>query len=87
MIRNLLATRFPSGHIRWHELQFSDLAEFLKKEFRRLPNHWTQRVWLMAVRRFVRYLSSEGPSRTAGKMRCPNESTGNGPVCHEELLT
>jgi len=60
VIRNLLAMRFPSGHIRWHELQFSDLAEFLKKEFRRLANHWTQRVWLTAVRRFVRYLSSEG---------------------------
>ena len=60
VIRNLLATRFPSGQIRWRELRFSDLAEFLKKEFRRLPNHWTQRAWLMAVRRFVRYLSSEG---------------------------
>lgn len=60
VIRNLLAMRFASGHIRWHELRFSDLAEFLKQEFRRLPNHWTQRVWLMAVRKFVRYLSSEG---------------------------
>jgi site-specific recombinase XerD len=48
------------GRINWHELRFNDLAEFLKKEFRRLPNHWTQRVWLMAVRRFVRYLASEG---------------------------
>jgi hypothetical protein len=53
VIRNLLATCFSSGHIRWHELHFGDLAEFLKTEFRRLPNHWTQRVWLMAVRRFV----------------------------------
>lgn len=60
VIRNLLAKRFPSGQTLWHELRFSDLAEFLKKEFRRLSNHWTQRVWLMAVRRLVRYLSSEG---------------------------
>lgn len=60
VIRNLLAMRFPSGQVRWRELRFSDLAEFLNKEFRRLPNHWTQRVWLMAVRRFVRYLASEG---------------------------
>jgi site-specific recombinase XerD len=59
-IRNLLAMRFPSDQVRWRELRFSDLAEFLNKEFRRLPNHWTQRVWLMAVRRFVRYLASGG---------------------------
>jgi site-specific recombinase XerD len=60
VVRNFLATRFPSRQINWHGLRFSDLAEFLKKEFRRLPNHWTQRVWLMAMRRLVRYLSSEG---------------------------
>ncbi|MFY9529169.1 MAG: tyrosine-type recombinase/integrase [Candidatus Acidiferrales bacterium] len=60
VIRNFLAMRFASGHIRCHELRFGDLANFLEKEFRRLPNHWTQRVWLMVVRRFVRYLSSEG---------------------------
>lgn len=60
VIRNLLAMRFPSGQMNWRKLRFSDVAEFLKKEFRRLPNHWTQRVWLMAVRRFVRYLASEG---------------------------
>lgn len=60
MIRNFLTTRFASGQITWHALRFSDLAEFLKKEFRRLPNHWTQRAWLMTMRRFVRYLASEG---------------------------
>ncbi len=85
VIRNLLATRFPSGHIRWHELQFSDLAEFLKKEFRRLPNHWTQRVWLMAVRRSSAISHPKGTSRTAGKMGCPNESTGDRPVCRDSF--
>ena len=60
VIHSLLATCFASHQIRWQELRFNDLAEFLKKEFQRLPNHWTQKVWLMAVRRFVRYLSSEG---------------------------
>jgi hypothetical protein len=37
VIRNFLAMRFPSGQIHWYELRFSDLAEFLKKEFRRQP--------------------------------------------------
>jgi hypothetical protein len=49
VVRNFLATRFALGRIRWHQLRFSDFAEFLKKEFRRLPNHWTQRAWLIAV--------------------------------------
>jgi hypothetical protein len=31
VIRNLLATRFPSGTIRWRELQCSDLAEFFEE--------------------------------------------------------
>jgi putative PIN family toxin of toxin-antitoxin system len=60
VIRNFLDIRFPLGRINWHALQFTDLAEFLKKEFRRLPNVSTQRVWLAAMRRFVRHLASEG---------------------------
>jgi hypothetical protein len=31
VIRNLLATRFPSRTIRWRELQFGDLAGFLEE--------------------------------------------------------
>lgn len=60
VIRNFLDIRFPLGRINWHALQFTHLAEFLKKEFRRLPNASTQRVWLAAMRRFVRHLASEG---------------------------
>jgi site-specific recombinase XerD len=60
VIRALLRACFASGKIRWPELRFNDVAEFLKKEFRRLPNHWTQRVWLVALRRLIRYLSLEG---------------------------
>ena len=60
VIRSFLDIRFPSARINWHALQFSDLAELLKREFRRLPNASTQRVWLAAMRRFVRHLASEG---------------------------
>jgi integrase/recombinase XerD len=59
VVRKFLAMRFASGRIHWQELRFGDLAESLKKEFQRLPNHWTQRVWLMAARRLVRYLAYE----------------------------
>jgi integrase/recombinase XerD len=59
-VRGLLKTCFALGNICWHELRFSYVAEFLMKEFKRLPNHHTQRVSLMAVRRLVRYLASEG---------------------------
>ena len=56
--RNLLLTAFPSGEISWPELQFGHVVEFLAKEFERLPNHWTQKVSLMAVRYFLRYAAS-----------------------------
>lgn len=58
--RRLLGAAFGADEIRWSELRFSQVAEFLSKEFRRLPNHWTQRAWLMAVRKLLRYLGSEG---------------------------
>jgi integrase len=60
VVRGLLDVCFPSGDILWRDLRFSQMAEFLTKEFRRLPNHWTQKAWLMVLRRLVRYLESEG---------------------------
>jgi integrase len=60
VVGGLLHMCFPSDAIRWRDLRFSQIAEFLTKEFRRLPNHWTQRAWLMATRRLVRYLELEG---------------------------
>jgi integrase len=58
--RKLLAACFPSGAVHWNELRFEGIAEFLTAEFDRLPNYWTQRAWLAAVRDFIRYLEAEG---------------------------
>jgi integrase/recombinase XerD len=58
VVRGLLNACFPAGDIRWPDLSFTDVAGFLTKEFRRLPNHWTQKAWLMAVRGLLRYLES-----------------------------
>lgn len=60
VVRRLLETCFTTGTIRWSDLRFEHIAGFLTKEFDRLPNHWTQRAWLMAVRGFIRYLEAEG---------------------------
>jgi integrase len=60
VVRNLVVACFGFGEIVWPELRFSHLVEFLTKEFNRLPNHWTQKVWLMIIRCFVRYLASGG---------------------------
>jgi len=60
VVRNLLRTCIPTGEICWPDLKFSDLADFLTKEFRRLPNQWTQKAWLVAIRSVVRYLASQG---------------------------
>jgi integrase/recombinase XerD len=60
VVRGLLNVYFPSGDIHWRDLRFSQMAEFLTKEFHRLPNHWTQKAWLIVLRRLVRYLESEG---------------------------
>lgn len=59
VVRNLLRTCFPAGEICWRDLEFSDLADFLTKEFRRFPNQWTQKAWLVAIRSVVRYLASQ----------------------------
>jgi integrase len=60
IVRSLLETSFPSGSIQWSDFRFEQIADFLTKEFDRLPNHWTQRAWLVAVRGFIRYLETEG---------------------------
>ncbi len=57
VVRSLLGV-CVIGDIR--DLRFCQIAEFLTKEFLRLPNHWTQKVWLVAIRNLVRYLESEG---------------------------
>ena len=60
VVRRLLEICFTTETIRWSDLRFEQIADFLTREFDRLPNHWTQRAWLMAVRGFIRYLEAEG---------------------------
>jgi len=60
VVCTLLEACFTSGNVIWNALRFEQIAAFLTKEFRRLPNHWTQRAWLMAVRGLIRYLETEG---------------------------
>ncbi|HEY3836577.1 MAG TPA: tyrosine-type recombinase/integrase [Bryobacteraceae bacterium] len=60
VVCTLLEACFTSGNVIWNALRFEQIAAFLTKEFRRLPNHWTQRAWLMAVRGLIRYLEAEG---------------------------
>ncbi|CAN5799493.1 hypothetical protein BH18ACI5_BH18ACI5_13440 [soil metagenome] len=52
-------SRFPNGVITWSDLRFSDCAAFVSKEFARLPNHDTQKTWLMILRSLLRYLADE----------------------------
>jgi site-specific recombinase XerD len=54
-----LTWRFPEGGITWADLRFGHCAAFISQEFARLPNHHTQRTWLVALRRFLRYVAEE----------------------------
>src|SRR5215472_16454969 len=60
VVRKLLEACFTSGNVKWKDLRFEQIAAFLSSEFSRLPNHWTQRAWLMTVRSLIRYLEAEG---------------------------
>ena len=73
VVRSLLGACFTSGEIHWRELQFSHVAEFLTKEFNRLPNHWTQKAWLMILRSVIRYLASEGHIPTGWEAALPSK--------------
>lgn len=59
VVRYLFSTCFPDGGIRWDDFRFSQVADFIVSEFKRLPNHFTQKVWLVAIRGFLRYLEME----------------------------
>ena len=56
----LMRSSFPSGHIAWSEFCFGDVVKFVTTEFQRLTSRATQRVWLMVLRSFLRYLATEG---------------------------
>jgi integrase/recombinase XerD len=91
VVGNLLRTCFPAGEICWRDLKFSDLADFLTKEFRRLPNQWTQKAWLVAIRNVVRYLASQGQIPSGWEEALPkrvNWKMAHLPRCisNEELL-
>lgn len=59
VIRNLFSTSFPDGAIHWKDFGFGQVADFLASEFKRLPNHWTQKAWLVAIRCLLRYLETQ----------------------------
>jgi integrase len=60
LVRRMLTLRFPSGEIRWAQLAFSNVADFLTREFARLPSYATQQTWLMIIRKLLRHLESNG---------------------------
>jgi integrase len=60
VVRTLFEACVTSGKVIWNDLRFEQIAAFLTSEFRRLPNHFTQRAWLTIVRGLVRYLEAEG---------------------------
>jgi integrase len=60
VVEGLFRFRFPDGQIVWSEFEFSVCVGFLRKEFARLHNRETQRVWLMVLRSVLRYLGEEG---------------------------
>ena len=60
VVRKLLRSSFPADHISWNELCFGDVVQFVTTEFKRLTKRATQRVWLMVLRSFLRYLAAEG---------------------------
>jgi site-specific recombinase XerD len=60
VVHMLLCSSFPSGHIAWSEFCFGDVVRFVTAEFQRLTSRATQRVWLMVLRSFLRYLAAEG---------------------------
>jgi site-specific recombinase XerD len=59
VVRYLFSACFPDGIIHWNDFHFSQVADFITSEFKRLPNHWTQKAWLVAVRGLLRYLETE----------------------------
>jgi site-specific recombinase XerD len=52
--------RFPSAGIQLRDLRFNDFARFLTREFERLGNRESQRVWLTVLRSLLRFLAQEG---------------------------
>lgn len=60
VVHMLLRSSFPAGQITWSEFRFGDVVQFVTTEFQRLTSRATQRVWLMVLRSFLRYLADEG---------------------------
>jgi site-specific recombinase XerC len=54
-----LRSSFPAGHIAWSAFCFGDVVQFVTTEFQRLTSRSTQRVWLMVLRSFLRYLAAD----------------------------
>jgi site-specific recombinase XerD len=59
VVHRLLSASFPSGQISWHAFHFNSVVQFVTSEFQRLHRRATQRVWLMVLRSFLRYLADE----------------------------
>ncbi len=60
VVHRLLCSSFPAGRISWSDFHFGAVVQFVDAEFQRLRSRATQRVWLMVLRSFLRYLAAEG---------------------------
>ncbi len=60
LVRKFLNFRFPDGNVKWSQLRFNDVADFLATEFAHLSSRDTQRAWLMILRSVLRYLAGSG---------------------------
>lgn len=58
VVHMLLCSSFPTGDIAWSTFCFGDVVQFVTTEFQRLTSRATQRVWLMVLRSFLRYLAA-----------------------------
>lgn len=60
VLRNFFVWRFPAQRIRLDDIRFDDFVRFLTHEFGRLRHRESQRVWLMVLRRLLRFLAQRG---------------------------
>ena len=60
VVRKFLNFRFPDGNVKWSQLRFNDVVDFLGTEFAHLSSRDTQRAWLMILRSVLRYLAGSG---------------------------
>jgi len=60
VVHRFLSLQFSDERIKWGQLRFTDVVDFLRDEFARLTSRDTQRAWLMVLRSVLRYLAGSG---------------------------